>query len=65
MMKPNPENAAFLAIDIAKRRNECLLEIPDTGRRRRIVMLNTKADHDRLADTLHALKRPVIVGFEG
>ena len=42
MMKPNPENAAFLAIDIAKRRNEVLLETPDTGRRRRMTVLNTQ-----------------------
>ena len=64
MLKPNPKNAAFLAIDIAKRRNECLLEIPETGRRRRMTVLNAKVDHDRLAEALHALKRPVIIGFE-
>lgn len=64
MRKSNPANAAFLTIDIAKRRNEVLLEISDTKRRRCMTVLNTKADHDRLASTLHDLNRPVIVGLE-
>lgn len=64
MMKPIPDRAALLAIDFAKRRNEVLLEVPDGGRRRRLTVLNTRAEHDRLVDALHSLKRPVIVGFE-
>ena len=60
MLKPNPKNAAFLANDITKRRNECLLEVPETGHRRCMSVLNAKVIHDRLAEALHALKRPMI-----
>jgi transposase len=64
MMKPIPEGAALLAIDIAKRRNEVLLEVPDLRRRRRMTVLNTRPDHDRLIAELNALGRPVVAGFE-
>jgi len=64
MMKPIPEGAALLAIDVAKRRNEVLLEVPDVRRRRRMTVLNTRPEHDRLIADLEALGRPVVAGFE-
>jgi transposase len=59
-----PPEAALTAIDIAKYRNEVLIEASRGGRRRRMSILNTTADHDRLIAALQALGRPVIVGFE-
>src|SRR3546814_8391656 len=49
---------------MAKHRQEILLERPEGGRRRRMTVMATKADYDRLADELTAIGRPVIVGFE-
>ena len=61
--KSTPPEAALVAIDIAKHRNEVLID-PGHGHRRRMTVLNTRADHDRFIVTLHALARPVIVGIE-
>ena len=58
------DHFALVAIDIAKVRNDILLEVPGQSRRRRLTVLNTRADHDRLVDTLKGLGRPVLVGFE-
>lgn len=62
--QPIPSGAALVAIDIAKRRNEVLIEVPGRGRRRRLTVLNTRPEHDRLVGILQALDRPVVVGFE-
>ena len=62
--QPTPSETALVAIDIAKDRNEVLIEVPGRGRRRRLTVLNTRADHDRLLEMLGALGHPVIVGFE-
>src|SRR3546814_11402631 len=59
-----PPDAVLVGIDIAKHRQEILLERPEGGRRRRMTVMATKADYDRLADELTAIGRPVIVGFE-
>src|SRR3546814_401166 len=59
-----PPDAVLVAIDMAKHRQEILLERPEGGRRRRMTVMATKADYDRLADELTAIGRPVIVGFE-
>src|SRR3546814_4177898 len=59
-----PPEAVLVAIDMAKHRQEILLERPEGGRRRRMTVMATKADYDRLADELTAIGRPVIVGFE-
>ena len=42
-----PDRAVLVAIDVAKHRNEVLIEVPGRTRRRRLTVLNTKADHDR------------------
>jgi transposase len=61
--KSTPPEAALVAIDIAKHRNEVLID-PGHGRRRRMTVLNTKDDHDRLVAAVQALSRPIIVGIE-
>ncbi|MBN9244695.1 MAG: IS110 family transposase, partial [Mesorhizobium sp.] len=39
-----PANAVLVAIDIAKVRNEVLIEAPGHKRRRRLPVLNTRAE---------------------
>jgi len=55
--KSTPPEAALVAVDIAKHRNEVLVD-PGHGRRRRMTVLNTRADHDPFIAILHALARP-------
>lgn len=63
--KQRNENFPILvAIDIAKVRNEVLIEIPGRKRRRRLSILNTRDDHDRLITILADMGWPVTVGFE-
>ncbi len=59
-----PDRAVLVAIDVAKHRNEILIEVPERARRRRLTVLNTKADHDRLVEALETYDIPVVVGFE-
>lgn len=59
-----PPKAALVAIDIAKIRNEVLIEMPWRPRRRRLTVLNTRAEHDRLLADLQALSVPVVAGLE-
>ncbi|KAB2834534.1 MAG: IS110 family transposase, partial [Caedimonadaceae bacterium] len=54
----------FVAIDIAKTRNEVLVEFSGKNRRKRFTVLNTRPDHDFLIDNLKAFELPVIVGLE-
>ena len=53
--QPIPTDALLVAIDIAKVRNEVLIEAPNHKRRRRLSVLNTRAEHDRLIETLRAM----------
>jgi transposase len=62
--EPTPDGAVLVAIDIAKTRNEVLIEPPGGGRRRRLTVLNARADHDRLLEVLAGYGAPVIAGFE-
>ncbi len=62
--EPTPAEVALVAIDVAKSRDEVLIEVPGQRRRRRLTVLNTRADHDRLVETLRQLGRPVVIGFE-
>lgn len=66
MTKPHPiaDGVVLVAIDVAKARNEVLIHIPGHARRRRLTVLNTKAEHDRLVSLLAELGRPVACGFE-
>lgn len=58
------KEAALVAIDVAKLRNDVLIEVPDARRRRRLTVTNRRDEHDRLVAELHALGRPVLVGLE-
>jgi hypothetical protein len=46
--QPTPPATILVAIDVAKLRNEVLVELPDGRRRRRMTVTNTRAEHDRL-----------------
>ncbi len=59
-----PPAGVLVAIDVAKARNEVLIEVPGSGRRRRLSVLNTRAEHDRLIAILSDLGQPVTCGFE-
>ena len=59
-----PADAVLVAIDIAKVRNEVLIEASNHKRRRRLPVLNNRAEHDRLIEALQAYGRPVICAFE-
>ncbi|WP_262032395.1 IS110 family transposase, partial [Microvirga sp. Mcv34] len=63
-LNPTPAPATLVAIDIAKYRHEVLIEAPGQARRRRLTILSTKADHDRLVEALVAYGGPVLIGFE-
>lgn len=54
-----PADAVLVAIDIAKVRNEVLIDVPCDRRRRRLVVLNTRLKHDRLIAVLRGYKSPV------
>jgi hypothetical protein len=60
--QPIPMDALLVAIDIAKVRNEVLIEAPNHKRWRRLSVLNARAEHDRLM--LRAFGKPVICAFE-
>lgn len=64
LTKDMPDRAVLVAIDIAKHRNEILIEIPGRTRRRRLTILNTRGDHDRLVEILAGFELPVVAGFE-
>jgi transposase len=59
-----PAAVVLVAIDIAKLRNEVLIEAPGHRRRRRLLVLNTRAEHDHLIEVLQAYGRPVVCAFE-
>lgn len=60
-----PDGAVLVAIDVAKHRNEILIEAPGRTRRRRLMVLNTRTEHDRFVETLGGYDAPVVAGFEG
>src|SRR5215213_6371992 len=59
-----PPVGVLVAIDVAKARNEVLIETPNHLRRRRLTVLNTRAEHDRLIELLSSLDQPVTCGCE-
>lgn len=62
--EPTPQAAVLVAVGIAKLCNEVLIELPDTRRRWRLAVANTRAEHDRPVAELQALARPIPLGFE-
>ena len=61
---PIPPGAVLVALDIAKLRNEVLIEMPGQQRRRRLSVLNNRAEHDRLIGILKTFDAPVVCAFE-
>ncbi len=57
-------DAVLVGIDIAKHRHEVLIEAPGPARRRRLTILNTRSDFDRLIETLRAYDGRVRIAFE-
>ena len=55
----------LVAIDISKHRHEVLICAPGKKRRRRMTILNTLDDFQRLSATLASYGMPVRIGFEG
>ena len=53
----------WVAIDIAKYKHEVLIEYPNRTQKRLIIM-NTRSDFDRLSEKLNDLALPVCIGFE-
>ena len=52
-----PADAVLVASDMSKHRQEVLIERLEGGRRRRMTIMATKADYDRLADELSSIGR--------
>lgn len=61
---PTPRAVTLVAIDIAKSCHEVLIEPPAPARRRRSRVANTLEEYQRLAEYLHRLDAPVLIGFE-
>lgn len=64
LKEPTPADAVLVAIDVSKARNDVLIEKPGSARRRRLVVPNTRIEHDRFIALLTSLDAPVIAGFE-
>jgi transposase len=62
--QPTPEGSILVAVDVAKLRNDVLIEIPGKARRIRLTVLNCRAEHDRFLERLTCFDRPIIIGFE-
>lgn len=63
-LNPTPRDTALVAIDVAKTKNDVLIQPPGTARQQRLKVINTAAEHQRLIDHLNGLGCPVCVGFE-
>lgn len=59
-----PKNGVLVAIDVSKLRNDVLIEVPGKCRRKRLTVLNSRAEHDRFIEHLTSLGKPVTAGFE-
>lgn len=57
-------DAVLVAVDISKHRHEVLIEAPGQTRRRRLTILNSRQDHDRLVEVLRGYDQDVVVGLE-
>jgi hypothetical protein len=54
----------LVGIDISKNRHEVLIDVPGKTRRRRMTVLNTADDYQRLIAVLRGFELPVTIGFE-
>ena len=66
MAKANPTTDArvLVGIDISKSRHEVLIAILGKIRRRRMKVLNTAADYQRLIEILCGFELPISIGFQ-
>ncbi len=56
----------LVGIDISKNRQEVLIAVPDKTRRRRMTVLNTADDYQRLIALLRGFEMPVTIdGVDG
>ena len=55
-----PDAPVLVAIDIAKARHEVLIAVPDKKRRRRLTVLNSLADFNRLVTALKEYGRQFV-----
>ena len=60
-----PDARILLGIDISKNRHEVLIAVPGKTRWRRMTVLNTADDDQRLISLLRGFEMPVTIGFEG
>jgi transposase len=63
-LHPTPAGTVLVAIDVAKHRNAVLVEAPQSKRRRSLVVLNSREEHDRLIGELGKYGLPVICALE-
>ena len=61
---PTPRAMTLVAVDIAKSCHEVLIEPPAPAKRRRFRVANTLEEYQRLAEYLHRLNLPALIGFE-
>ena len=59
-----PQGTTLVAIDISKYYHEVLIEPPPPGRRRKLRLVNQRADFEHLTGYLRGLKSSVLIGFE-
>lgn len=59
-----PTPGILVAIDVSKTRNDVLIETPGSARRRRLVIPNTRVEHDHFIRLLKGLGGPVTAAFE-
>jgi hypothetical protein len=59
--EPTPPDVTLVAIDVSKRRNDILIELTASRSRKRLVVLNTRPEHDRFIDLLGSLERRIVI----
>lgn len=62
--KITPSPTILVAIDVSKARNDVLIELPGAARRRRLVVPNTRVEHDRFVASLLSFRYSVTGAFE-
>lgn len=62
--KPTPAATILVAIDVSKTGNDVRIEMPGAARQRRLVVPNTRTEHDRFIRLLKGLGAPVTAAFE-
>lgn len=55
----------LVGVDISKNRHDVLIAVPGRTRRKRLMVLNTAEDYERLIGLLRSFGLPVTIGFEG